>query len=100
YLELHPDSMHGLGTLRVCTAGGDVVPLDLHHRFRRVTGLDITELFGMTEVLSCITNPPFGTKKLGAIGRPVAQTGGRVAGGAGRASGGGGRANFSPGTPP
>lgn len=76
HLERHPAS--DLSSWRCCTSGGDVVPLELHHRFRKVNGFDITELFGMTEVLSCITNPPFGTKKLGSIGWPAAQTRCRV----------------------
>jgi acyl-CoA synthetase (AMP-forming)/AMP-acid ligase II len=69
FLEGHPGA--NLASWRCCTAGGDVVPLDLHTRFRQATGFDITELYGMTEALSCITNPPFGQKKLGSIGRPV-----------------------------
>jgi long-chain acyl-CoA synthetase len=72
FLEAHPGN--NLTSLRACTAGGDVVPLELHHRFKKATGLEISELFGMTEVLSCITNPPFGVKKPGSIGKPVAQT--------------------------
>ena len=72
FLEAHPGK--NLTCLRACTAGGDVVPVELHHRFKKATGLEITELFGMTEVLSCITNPPFGVKKRGSIGKPVAQT--------------------------
>jgi acyl-CoA synthetase (AMP-forming)/AMP-acid ligase II len=72
YLETHPPG--NLGGWRSCTAGGDVVPLELHHRFRKATGFEIAELFGMTEVGTCITNPPFGGGRLGSIGRPVAQT--------------------------
>jgi acyl-CoA synthetase (AMP-forming)/AMP-acid ligase II len=72
YLEAHPGRYHA--SWRGCTAGGDVVPLELHHRFRKVAGFDISELYGMTEVLSCITNPPFGVKKAGSIGQPTAQT--------------------------
>ncbi len=72
YLERNPSS--GLKTWRCCTAGGDVVSLDLHERFRRVTGFDVTELYGMTEVLSCVSNEPFGPKRLGSIGKPVART--------------------------
>jgi long-chain acyl-CoA synthetase len=72
YLEHHPSA--DLSSWRCCTAGGDIVPVDLHERFRKATGFEITELYGMTEVLSCITNPPFGPKKRGAIGRPVPQT--------------------------
>lgn len=72
YLEVHPT--RNLGACRVCTAGGDVVPLELHKRFRKLAGFDISELYGMTEVLSCITNPVFGAKKPGSVGKPVAQT--------------------------
>jgi acyl-CoA synthetase (AMP-forming)/AMP-acid ligase II len=63
-----------LSSWRCCTAGGDVVPVDLQQRFRKVTGFEITELYGMTEAVSCITNPPFGAKRLGSIGKPVEQT--------------------------
>jgi len=76
YLEHHPPV--DLASWRCCTAGGDVVPLDLHTRFRQITSFDITELYGMTEVLSCISNPPFGAKKLGSVGLPVQQTECRV----------------------
>jgi acyl-CoA synthetase (AMP-forming)/AMP-acid ligase II len=72
HLEQHQGA--DLRSWRSCTAGGDVVPLELHHRFRQATGFEITELYGMTEVLSCVTNPPFGAKRPGSIGRPVAQT--------------------------
>jgi acyl-CoA synthetase (AMP-forming)/AMP-acid ligase II len=72
YLEGHPHA--DLSSWCCCTAGGDVVPLELHHCFQQVTGFEITELFGMTEVLSCVTNPPFGTKRPGSIGLPAAQT--------------------------
>ena len=76
FLEAQPRT--DLASWRCCTAGGDVVPLELHVRFRKVTGFEICELFGMTEVLSCITNPPFGVKKAGSIGKPVAQTSARI----------------------
>jgi acyl-CoA synthetase (AMP-forming)/AMP-acid ligase II len=72
YLEQHPAP--SLASWRCCTAGGDVVPVDLHERFRKAAGLEITELYGMTEVLSCITNPPFGDRRLGSVGLPAAQT--------------------------
>jgi len=67
-----------LSSWRCCTAGGDLVSLDLHQRFRKTTGFEIDELYGMTEVLSCIANPPFGVKRLGSIGKPVSRTQARV----------------------
>jgi len=76
HLEQNPGS--DLSSWRCCTSGGDVVPVDLHHRFARAVGFEITELFGMTEVLSCITNPPFGPKRPGSIGLPAAQTEARI----------------------
>jgi acyl-CoA synthetase (AMP-forming)/AMP-acid ligase II len=72
YLEHHPSA--DLGSWRCCTAGGDLVPPDLHHRFRRAAGFDLTELCGMTEALSYVTNPPFGEKRLGSVGKPTART--------------------------
>jgi long-chain acyl-CoA synthetase len=72
YLEHQPKL--GLPSWRSCTSGGDVVPLDLHVRFRKVSGFDITELCGMTEALTYLTNPPFGDKRLGSVGTPVDRT--------------------------
>ncbi len=69
YLEQHPEVK--LPRWNACTAGGDVVPLDLHHRFRKVAGFDVTELWGMTEPLTAITNPPYGPKRPGSIGKPA-----------------------------
>jgi acyl-CoA synthetase (AMP-forming)/AMP-acid ligase II len=76
YLEAHPGC--DIASWRCCTAGGDVVPLELHHRFRTVAGFDISELYGMTEALSCITNPPFGVKKAGSVGKPAVKTSVRI----------------------
>jgi acyl-CoA synthetase (AMP-forming)/AMP-acid ligase II len=76
YLEARPG--RDTAGWRCCTAGGDAVPLELHRRFRRVAGFDLCELYGMTEVLSCLTNPPFGAKKAGSVGKPVARTSLRV----------------------
>jgi acyl-CoA synthetase (AMP-forming)/AMP-acid ligase II len=76
HLEADPGS--DIASWRCCTAGGDVVPLELHRRFRKAAGFDVCELYGMTEVLSCITNPPFGAKKAGSVGRPAAQTSLRI----------------------
>jgi acyl-CoA synthetase (AMP-forming)/AMP-acid ligase II len=81
YLEEHPTP---LPTLRSFLAGGDVVPLDTHERFRKVIGFDISEVCGMTEAITYCTNPPFGKKQLGSIGRPVAETQIRIADEAGR----------------
>lgn len=76
YLEQHPAD---LSSVRSFLAGGDVVPLDTHKRFRAAVGLEVTELCGMTEAITYCTNPPFGDKKLGSIGKPVRETEVRIA---------------------
>ncbi len=78
FREQHPEPP--LPMLRCCTAGGDVVPAELQERFCRAFGWEITELYGMTEALSCITNDPFGPKRHGSIGKPVARTRVKIAG--------------------
>ena len=39
-----------LSALRVCPAGGAPMPVELHERWRRATGLDVHEGYGMTEM--------------------------------------------------
>jgi acyl-CoA synthetase (AMP-forming)/AMP-acid ligase II len=82
YLEHRPPA--NLAGWRSCTAGGDVVPVELHQRFRKVIGFEITELYGMTELVTCISNPPFGPKRLGSIGKPLPPTRTRIVDSGGR----------------
>ncbi len=63
-----------LGSLRCAIVGGDVVALELQRRFRALTGLEATEVCGMTEAFNYAMNPPFGRKRLGSIGRPTPGT--------------------------
>ncbi len=76
YLEQHPTD---LSSLRSFFAGGDVVPLDTHTRFRAAVGIDVSEVCGMTEAITYSVNPPFGEKRLGSIGKPVRETQVRIA---------------------
>ncbi len=68
YLEQQPAD---LSSLRSFLAGGDVVPLDTHTRFRAAAGIDVAEVCGMTEAITFCVNPPFGEKRLGSIGKPL-----------------------------
>jgi acyl-CoA synthetase (AMP-forming)/AMP-acid ligase II len=63
-----------LASLRCCLAGGDRVPVETQEAFRAVTGIEVTEMCGMTECHYYTVNPPFGRKKHGSIGLPVART--------------------------
>ncbi len=61
---------YDLSSLRMFTAGGDCVPLELQNRFRELFGIVVDELCGMTEVMYC--NQPFdkGQRRAGSIGKP------------------------------
>ncbi|MFO1417971.1 MAG: AMP-binding protein [Methylotetracoccus sp.] len=60
-----------LASLRSVVAGGDIVPLRVQQHFRDITGLEISEVWGMTECQGSLNNPPFGPKRAGSIGRPA-----------------------------
>jgi long-chain acyl-CoA synthetase len=76
YLEQHQEA--NISSWRSQTVGGDVTPLELQHRFQKLTGFEVTELYGLTEAVTTMTNPPFGEKRPGSFGKPVAQTVGRI----------------------
>ncbi len=60
----------GLDQVRVSFAGAAPTPIEVLEYFRDL-GLDITEVWGMSE-LSCVatTNPP-GAARLGTVGKPI-----------------------------
>ncbi len=56
-------------SLRIMLAGGDKVPIDIQEEFKKISGLDVTEGYGMTEIGCAIGNPCFGEKRIGTIGQ-------------------------------
>jgi long-chain acyl-CoA synthetase len=44
----------------------------IQERFKQIFGIEITEGCGMTELQIYSMNPPYGRKKVGSIGRPIA----------------------------
>ena len=72
FVEAGEHEHHDLTSLRAVAVGGDKVPMDVHHRFSDLTGLEVTEQIGMTECSHYASNPPFGKKRLGSAGRPTA----------------------------
>jgi long-chain acyl-CoA synthetase len=67
----HGVSGDDFASLRVCRAGADKVSLELEREFAALSGLQIDEGYGMTEVGLATLNPPSGVIKPGSIGRPV-----------------------------
>ncbi len=60
-----------LSALRVCPAGGAPMPVELHERWRRATGLDVHEGYGMTEMAPISgTNGLTGVRP-GSVGKAV-----------------------------
>lgn len=67
----HPDARReDFAGLRLCICGGDRVPPALHRAFFELTGLELTEVCGMTETGLYALTPPFGRKKPGSVGIP------------------------------
>jgi len=60
---------HDLSSLRLCVSGGSCLPDDIANRFKRHYGLDITQLWGLTEATASVTfGPVEGIRKLGSAG--------------------------------
>jgi long-chain acyl-CoA synthetase len=68
-VEADEHDRHDLSSLRWVAAGGDKVPLEVHRRFEEILGWQVTEGIGMTECSHYASNPPFGEKRIGSVGR-------------------------------
>src|SRR5262249_48814807 len=70
---LHVPSVesYDMSALRVCLAGGDAVSPELQRQFKATFGVEITELWGMTEIIPGCVNPVNGEKRVGSIGLPA-----------------------------
>jgi acyl-CoA synthetase (AMP-forming)/AMP-acid ligase II len=65
-------SEYNLRSLNFCFSAGEAIPVAIQERFKRIFGVEITEGCGMTELQIYSMNPPYGEKKIGSIGRPIA----------------------------
>jgi long-chain acyl-CoA synthetase len=60
-----------LSALRVCPAGGAPLPLALMERWQRVTGLEIYEGYGMSEISPISGTTALSGVRPGSVGKPV-----------------------------
>ncbi len=67
----HGASRGDFSSIRYCGCGGDKVAGELEKEFTALTGLEIREAYGMTELGNVAINPPSGLNKPGSIGRPA-----------------------------
>ena len=63
---------YNLRSLNFCFSAGEAIPVAIQERFKQIFGIEITEGCGMTELQIYSLNPPYGRKKVGSIGRPIA----------------------------
>ncbi len=61
-------------TLRMSVAGGTALQGAVAERWRRLTGTDVVEGYGLTEASPVVTFNPFGAGREGSIGMPVPGT--------------------------
>ncbi|MDJ0945137.1 MAG: long-chain fatty acid--CoA ligase [Kiloniellales bacterium] len=75
-LEAPQAATTDFSTVKVCISGGDSLPLDLRRRFEDVTGVPVTEGYGLSEsgpVVAC-GNPLESRDKVGSVGLPLPGT--------------------------
>ena len=60
-----------LSALRLCPAGGAPFPVELMERWRRATGLEIYEGYGMSEMAPISATTAVSGVRLGSVGKPV-----------------------------
>ena len=54
-----------LDSLKACFVAGDECSHDLYQRFRKRTGRDVLQAFGMTECEGYLSNRPSGPNRIG-----------------------------------
>jgi long-chain acyl-CoA synthetase len=68
-----PDAgAYDIKSLNFCFSAGEAIAVAIQERFKQLFGVEITEGCGMTELQIYSMNPPYGQKKIGSIGKPIA----------------------------
>jgi long-chain acyl-CoA synthetase len=68
-----PDAgVYNVKSLNFCFSAGEAIAVAIQRRFKQIFGVEITEGCGMTELQIYSMNPPYGQKKIGSIGKPIA----------------------------
>jgi fatty-acyl-CoA synthase len=64
-----------ISSLRNAFSGSSPLPVELYNRFKKETGIEIVEGYGLTECTCLVSiNPPDGVKKIGSVGLPFPYT--------------------------
>ena len=62
---------HALGTLKLCTSGGELLPGDVLEAFNKTFPVPLTEGYGLTEATAIVSVNLPGKSKPGSIGPPL-----------------------------
>jgi len=63
---------YDLSSLRLCVSAGQSLPIALRERFKKCYGLDIVEIYGLSEAVAHVTCQPLdGTGKPGSVGKAL-----------------------------
>lgn len=65
----HGANHHHFQSLRACFSGGDKVSPELEREFVQLAGIEIEEVYGMSEIGIATVNPLSGENKIGSIGK-------------------------------
>ena len=61
----------GFARMRLMVSGSAALPASLHERWTALTGQELLERYGMTEIGMAISNPYRGERRPGSVGRPL-----------------------------
>jgi long-chain acyl-CoA synthetase len=68
-----PDAAtYNVKSINFCFSAGEAIAVAIQERFKRLFGVEITEGCGMTELQIYSMNSPYGQKRKGSIGKPIA----------------------------
>lgn len=68
FLHDHKATREDFSSVRLLVSGGDKFPLNVAQRFSELSGVEITETYGLTEATDCTLNPLDTPSKQGSVG--------------------------------
>ncbi|MGQ9866489.1 MAG: acyl-CoA synthetase [Pseudanabaenaceae cyanobacterium] len=61
----------GCQSLRLAVSGSAALPVSVRHRWQEITGIDLLERYGMTEIGMALSQPLVGERVPGTVGQPL-----------------------------
>ena len=61
----------GFGGMRLMISGSAALPASIHEQWTELTGQQLLERYGMTEIGMAVSNPYIGERRAGTVGQPL-----------------------------